>query len=115
MEEVKTKLTAAQYWEWRTTLTELQVAREKHRISELEHKLLQKEAENLGIRTQLFIRTRMESSKQALGTTLAEYERFKGALEQCLGLSLNNKVIDDVTFEIKELPEQTIPKKGEGV
>lgn len=102
---MKNNLTPAEYWEWRTTIGDLSLAKEKFRTTQLEAKLLQKEAETLHIRTQLFLCTRLESAKAEVAKTLAEYERFKGALEESLGQSLNNKLIDDVTFEIRELPD----------
>jgi hypothetical protein len=105
---MKTNLSPAQYWEWRTTIMELEIAKEKTKSAQLEYKLLQKDAENLSIRTQLFLRTRMEAVKDEAGKAKAEYERFKQVLEEDLGQSLNNKVIDDVTFEVRELPDETI-------
>lgn len=105
---MKTNLSPAQYWEWRTTIAEVETAKEKFKTSQLEYKLLQKEAENLSIRTQLFLRTRMEAVKAEVGKTTAEYERFKKVLEEDLGQSLNNKLIDDVTFEIRDLPDDNI-------
>lgn len=104
---MKTNLSPAQYWEWRTTIAEAETAKEKFKAAQLEYKLLQKEAENLSIRTQLFLRSRMEATKAEVGKTAAEYERFKKVLEENLGQSLNNKLIDDVTFEIRDLPDNT--------
>lgn len=104
---MKTHLSPAQYWEWRTTIAEMEIAKEKHKTAHAEFKLLQKEAENLSIRTQLFIRTRMEAAKAEVQTTSTEYARFKEVLEKDLGQSLNKKLIDDVTFEIRELPDET--------
>lgn len=105
MNSVQT-LSPAQYWEWRTTITELDLAKEKLAKTELEYKLLMKDAEIHAIRQQLFLKTRMDSAKTALGQAQDEYERFKCVLEKSLSLSLNNKVIDDITFEIRDLPEQ---------
>lgn len=104
---MKSHLSPAQYWEWRTTISEAEIAKEKFKSTQLEYKLLQKEAENLSIRTQLFLRIRMEAVKAEVGKTAAEYERFKKVLEEDLGQSLNNKLIDDVSFEIRDLPDET--------
>jgi hypothetical protein len=106
MKEQKNSLTPAQYWEWRTTIAEREIALQKLNVTQLEYKVLMRDAENLSIRTQLFLRTRMEAAKGAFEQARAEYERFKGVLENDLGQSLNNKVIDDITFEVKELPEE---------
>lgn len=106
MSEIKTALSPAQYWEWRTTISEREVAQEKLRTASLELNLLQKEAEVLAVRTQLFVRTRLELAKAEAGSAHAEYARFKGELEKDLGQSLNNKLIDDTTYEIRDAPEQ---------
>lgn len=105
---MKTHLSPAQYWEWRTTIAEMEIAKEKHKTAQAEFKLLQKEAENLSVRTQLFLRSRMEATKTEVQNASAEYVRFKEVLEKDLGQSLNKKLIDDVTFEIRELPDETI-------
>lgn len=102
------KLTAAQYWEWRTTISEMETAKEKFQNARLSLNLLQKEAEMVGVRTQLFLRTRMEASKGELEKAQAEYERFKKVLEDSLGMSLKNTVIDDITFEVKDLPDDKL-------
>jgi hypothetical protein len=106
-------LTAAQYWEWRTTISEMNVAQEKFKTSQLEVKLLQKEAENLAVRTQLLISSRVRDAKEAFEASRVEYERFKKFLEEATGTSLNNKVIDDITFEIKDIPDENTTQKQE--
>lgn len=105
--EVKNALLPHEYWEWRCTMAELDTAKEKLLKTELEFKLLQREAEIHAVRQQLFLRTRMEAAKAEYQKCTAEYERFKGVLEKSLNQSLNNKIIDDVTFEIRDLPEET--------
>lgn len=98
-------LSAAQYWEWRTTIAELDSAKHKLIRCELEHKFLGKEAEMLLLRAQLFSKTQFELARNTVHAAHAEYERFKKVLEESVGISLSGKVIDDVTFEIKTLPE----------
>ena len=104
---MKTNLSPAQYWEWRTTIEEMDHAKEKMKSTQLEYKLLIKDAENLGIRTQLFLRTRMDAAHDLVKKTKEEYERFKGVLEKDIEQALSNKIIDDTTFEISGLPDET--------
>jgi hypothetical protein len=105
-EQIRTALSPAEYWEWRTTIAELEVRKQKLLCSELQHKVMTKEAETHVVRQQLFLRTRMEAAKTALLEAQSEYERYKGVLEKSLGQSLSNKVIDDITFEIREMPDE---------
>lgn len=112
--EVRACLTPAEYWEWRTTIAELNCEKQNYYKTEMEFKLLQKDAEIHAVRMQLFQRTRMDAAKDALRNMQTEYERFTGVLEKSLGQSLKNKVIDDVTFEVKELPDETNKPTGSG-
>ena len=107
MEEKRTALSPAEYWEWRTTIAELDVARHNLMKAELEFKLMQQEAEILNVRQQLFVRTRLQGAKDKYREFQNEYERYKLELEKTLGESLSGKVIDDVTFEVKPLPDET--------
>lgn len=110
MKKVKTALSPGQYWEWRTTISEREIALEKVKNATLELNILNLQAEVLAIRTQLFIRNRLELVKAEAGSAQAEYDRFKQALEKDLGQTLNNKLIDDITFEIRDAPEQQTKK-----
>lgn len=104
--EIKSALSPVEYWEWRTTISDLETEKQKLLKAELEYKLLQRDAEIHAIRQQLFLRTRMDAAKQGFLKAQAEYERFKGVLEKSLGQSLNNKIIDDITFEVREVPDE---------
>ena len=106
MAQLKTSLSPGEYWEWRTTIQELETQKQKFLNAELQFKLMQKESEIHAIKQQLFQRTRMDAAKTALQEAHSEYERFKGVLEKSLGQSLNNKVIDDITFEVREVPDE---------
>jgi hypothetical protein len=107
--QVRESLTGLEYWEWRTTISELDVAREKLMKTDLEIKLLNKEAEILSIRTQLYKSTKLAAEKEKFTSAQKEYERFKKQLEESLGRSLSNTVIEDHTFLIRDLPDENTP------
>ena len=98
MENDKKALSPGQYWE-------LEIAKEKQKNVALEHKILMRDSENLHLRTQLFIKTKVDQVNKKVEAAQAEYDRFKAMLEKDLDTSLNNKLIDDITFEIRDLPE----------
>lgn len=105
------RLTPAEYWEWRTTIAEMETAKANHRCVEMEVKLLSKEAEILAVRTQLHRSAKLEGARKQSVDMQAEYARIKEALEGRLGVSLSGKVIDEITYEVKELPnESPIPQ-----
>ena len=101
-------LSPAQYWEWRTTVTELHLAQKDLEKTQAELKILHKETELCAIRAQLFQSIRMEATKHGLTAAQKEYERYTKVLEDSLGLSLKNKIIDDITYEIRDVPDQKI-------
>lgn len=104
---IRTNLTAAEYWEWRTTISDMEVAKQKLDKTELEYKLLQKDAELHAVRLQLFLKTRKDAARNDFKQAFSEYDRLKKALEESLGQSLSGKVIDDITFEVRRLPDGT--------
>ncbi len=113
MDQINTgpRLTPAEYWEWRTTIAEMQIAQLQLRCNELEVKVLAKDAEILATRTKLHSVSAVGGAQKRLDEAKAEYARIKEALEGRLGVSLNKKVIDDVTYEVKDLPETEAPKQ----
>jgi hypothetical protein len=101
------KLTATDYWEWRTTIAEFNDAKSKLELNETRLKLLQKDVELSMVKQQLHAATLVRSSRESADSAKAEYHRFKKVLEEKLGRSLDNCVIDDVTFEVKTLESTT--------
>lgn len=107
MKDKKPKLTWAQYWEWRTTIAEMNTAKSQVETSDLNFKLLCKDAEILRVRAELFARISIGDAKAAYEQTQKEYLRFKKVLEDSLGTTLSGKLIDEITLEVKDLPGET--------
>jgi len=99
-------LSPVQYWEWRCTISDMHLAKKEQEKAVLELKLLQKEAELHAVRQSLFQNSRMETANQNVKSSVTEYERFKKQLEEAIGQSLSGKLIDDMTFEIKDLSNE---------
>lgn len=106
METETPKLSPAEYWEWRTTISEMYEANLKGRLADAELKLLNRDAELAQARIRMYQLSSVQQAKQGIQTAKEEYERYKGVLEARLGFSLNEKLIDDVTFEVKDLPKE---------
>lgn len=106
-EDKKVKLDPGQYWEWRTTISELQCAEHRRSNSDLTLKVLTQNAEICALKVEVFKRTIYKSSHDAVDAAKKEYDETKKRLEEKLGTSLNSKMIDDVTFEVKDLPKST--------
>jgi len=102
MEENK-KLTGSQYWEWRTTIEEMNHSETKYNLIHTKACLMEKEIEIQKLKLMLFKQS-IKNASEAYQNSKKEYDRFKSSLEKELGISLNDKLIDEVTFEVKELP-----------
>jgi len=94
------KLTPAQYWEWRTTVAELnnaklnvELGQHKHQIAVMNAVLAKRELQDI-------ILKKIEIKK--------EYDRYTQELEKKLGTKFANKIIDPVTYEILEEPQKEI-------
>lgn len=104
MNNENAKLNADMYWEWRTTVEELKSAKLNERRIHLERELLNKEIENKKMRLALFKETVTSAQSEVLKAT-KEYEKMKQRIEEKVGFSINNCVIDDITLEVKKLTE----------
>jgi hypothetical protein len=98
-----TKLTPAQFHEWRSAIYEMQKADLHSSLMNAEYKLIQKDMELANLRGQVHIKNKIESSREKLAETKAEYDRIKLSIEEQIGYSLNDKVIDEISLEVKDL------------
>jgi len=103
------RLTGEQYWKWRNTITEMWLAEQKFKTSEMELKFRAKEVELLQAKMQVFVEATVKARRSEAGEAKSEYFNFKRELEKELAIALDGKVIDDVTFEIRELEEDPKP------
>jgi len=109
--EKKIALTPEEYWEWRTTIAEMQCAEEKIKSAKLEAQLLQKNAEIGFVKAQLFMASNVRSANDSHNESKNEYVKFKSSIEQRLGVDLSGKIISDVNFEVLDDPEGAQDKK----
>lgn len=92
------RLTAEEYWEWRTTVEELMHAQTRSTVAQKDCRI--KELETALLRRDWTERQRMcEAAK-------AEYDRFKKKLEDIHGFSLENTSIEPTNFEVRLLKEE---------
>lgn len=98
------KLTAEEYWEWMTSIERMGRKKAEVVASELEAKMMTLEYQNKAMQIQLHNKTRLEAAKRAVENSVGEYKTLKEKIEGRLGVSLNDKAIDEFTFEVKEIP-----------
>jgi len=98
------KLSDGQYWEWRTTIGEMDIASRDFDIVKLQYESLMKDQEILKFKSALMRKTLGEHEGKKVAAR-NEYDRFKKTIEDKIGFSLNGCTIDDVTHQIKKLEE----------
>lgn len=94
----------ASYWEYRCTIEELKSSRLNQKRVHLEQEIMNKEIESRKLKLALFRETVRAASKSVQDAE-AELEKIKQRLEKELGRSLENCVIDPITYEVRDIDE----------
>ena len=100
-------LTSEEYWQWRTTISEMNEAKEKMKCTGLESQVLQSSAELTQCKLQLHRATSVRNARDNYEAAKSEYHKYKSTLEERLGSTLSGKMIDEFSFEVKDLPNET--------
>lgn len=101
--KVRGTMSGEQYWRWRTTIEEGDVAKAKAEVSHLKCQMKVLEAE----RTQLQMTLLRQGYKESQNLVLQakeEYDNVKKEIEQDLGVSIDGCSINPHTYEVQELP-----------
>ena len=98
------RLKDGQYWKWRLTIEEMQHAATLRDLKQLECKYKELELER-GKLELLALREKYQEQVSAVDLAKGEYNSVKSQIEQELGCSLNGCIIDDVTWEVKQIPK----------
>ena len=88
-------LTGEQYWKWRYLISKMETCKSDMRVKTLEVKLAEAQVKILAANSKEIYSVFNESK--------TDYNNYKLELEKIVGETLNGKVIDDYTYEIKDL------------
>jgi hypothetical protein len=99
------KLTPEEYWKWMSSIENMGRRKAELSLAHIESKMMVLEYQNKMMQIQLHNKTRLEPAKVAVETSNGDYKLLKSNIEDRLGISLNDKVIDDVSYEVKDLPK----------
>ena len=91
-----------EYWEWRTCIVEMQLEEEKLKTMRYALENKNKETEICKLNAALYSRV-LEKQAATIEDVKKEYKKYKEKLEKNLGFSLENKVISDLDFSIKDI------------
>lgn len=95
-------LKGEEYWQWRHTISEWRKAESEQKLKELQKSFLDKEAESFKLRAEIFSLTQIKNAKTTTEELKNEYERVKKTIEERLHQSLNDCIINDVTYEVSK-------------
>lgn len=105
------KLDAADYFEWKLELSKINEAKLKKKIKDLEFSNLAKELESARLKAQV-LELKASKFKESLSEysdvvkkAENDYQTYKGRLEEKVGVSLSNSVINELTYEIVPLED----------
>lgn len=96
------KLKPELYWEWRCTISEMDKAKKEFDIHFLKHEMMIKDIEIARLKTALY-KANLNMYEEASNLAKKEYDSMKKRIEEEIGMSLNDTVIDDFSFEVKKL------------
>ena len=100
-------LTAGEYFEWRLRIEEMSHA--KTRLGIISEKLKTEEIRHAYDKLRLL--TQKNTDQNSYSGAISTYESFRDTLGNKYGVEFKNKMIDDTTFEIRDLPEQNQNKE----
>lgn len=96
------KLNPAQYWEWRTTIEEMNHAKTKMELAKLEIKICDRESAIVDRERKLKAK-KYEKMNEIHDKMNNDYMKFTGRLETELDISMKNTVIEPHTYEVRKL------------
>jgi 5'-3' exonuclease len=99
------RLKADEFWQWKYLISEMFKAKKEKELAESQLIALKKDIEIANIKAKLFELSQIETAKDKIETSTKAYSDYKNDLEKVHKISLSGKIIDEVTYEIKELQE----------
>lgn len=98
------RMTAEQYWEWRTTAAELRCAGMEKDLAKAQSQLLFKDADIMKLKASIHARSVVMNAEAKHAAAKSEYDSFRSKLEGQLGFSIDGKIVDEAfaVFEPQE-------------
>ena len=104
------KLDAGQYWEWVCTMEQLKASKLNEKRIHLEREIMNKQIENAKLKLALFKET-VQAARRSVEKAELESEKFIQRLQEELGIDLKECVIDENTFEVRNLNDPIIDEE----
>ena len=101
--EVIATFSGDDYWEWRTTVEEMEHAKTKHDLMLMKLRLMEKDAKILTMEI-AFFKQRIKETGENKEFINEQYDVYKERLENKYGISLSECLIKD-TYEVVKAPQ----------
>lgn len=99
---VVSQLSKEEYLEWRLYIEKMFHSEQKVKNKKLQYSLMDKDLELAKMKLFIF-KDSIKSEEELYKENKKQYEEFKQLLEEKHGVSFNDTVIDEVSFEVKKL------------
>jgi hypothetical protein len=95
------KLTPGQYWEWRQTISDQNLAESELKIAQAQLSMMEKDLEISRLKAMAF-KNNLQGLVGKVELAKREYERFKKELQETVGIPFKKYTINE-NFEVNEL------------
>lgn len=103
-DKVLGKLTKAQFYFWRYHVEAMKHAETLAKLEEKTMVIMQKEQELTQLRVAIF-RNKVQVAQNLAKDAQKSYHKAREEIEKTLGFSIKDTIIDEVSFEVKEIKE----------
>lgn len=110
-ETIKKSLTGEEYWKWLYYISEMKKAEMNIKVAGLEAQVLKKDTDLSVMKLQIHQLKNIKNAQLKLDDAKKDYQDFKTQIETRLGISLNNKMVDEFTYEVLDIPENSESKE----
>lgn len=102
--EERAKLTNEEFWKWKALIEELLHARSKILLEQRFYEIMGLKLQIDKLKQEMY-KEKIHSAKVSYANAEKEYKRYKEELEQKLNRSLNNTVINEISYEVQDMEE----------
>ena len=103
--DILATLNSADYWEWRTSISEMDHAKTKSDLMHMKLKLLESEHRVRTLEMALF-KTQVRQAIAEKEKLKKEYEDHKKRLEEKYKVSFDDCIIGEYNYEVKKIPRE---------
>lgn len=102
MDKVIGQLSPEQFWKWQSYLFDVQKKELEYQSEQRYLGMLEKDLEIARLKAMIF-KNSLDAKKAQVNSCKEKYAEVISAIEEAAGFKISGNIVDDVTFEVKEL------------